>query len=288
MKKIILSFSLLVSMMLSAQPVITVVVDGTCTGGTPKVVEIYANGTVDFTGYMLQVQTNSSTSWSGGVDLSSFGSVTNDYVYVYNDGSYDNFYTEFPAAQGKPAIESGSLSFNGDDRVRIIDASMNVIDIFGTDGVDADDDYSNNGIDWRYADSWAKRNTGMGPNPVFDVNEWNFGGRDALDNHCSASDNTPLQDDMGGIQSYTLPVHWLTIENLNVYPNPVVEGRFKVITAQDEQLHVQIFDLLGKKIQDVNVASGEWIEVSTLNKGFYILKITDSQSKTGTIKLSIK
>ena len=65
MKKITLLTSLLlISIYAFAQtPVITMIADGDCTGGTPKVVEIYADGTVDFSQYTMQNQTNSNSTW---------------------------------------------------------------------------------------------------------------------------------------------------------------------------------------------------------------------------------
>jgi hypothetical protein len=46
-------------------PIITMISDGDCTGGTPKVVEIYAQGAVDFTLYSLELQSNANTTWGG-------------------------------------------------------------------------------------------------------------------------------------------------------------------------------------------------------------------------------
>jgi len=106
------------------------------------------------------------------IHISSFGTVADDYVYVYFDGRSDNFLTEFPLASGKPAIENNHMAFNGDDRVRIIDSTGSVYDLFETPGVDAYDDYSQNGIDWHYRNSWAKRNPGQGPSATFDVNQY--------------------------------------------------------------------------------------------------------------------
>ncbi len=285
MKKITLFVSLLLAYMAQAQPVITAVVDGTCQYGRPKVVEIYVNGTHDFTGDTLQIQTNSHTDWNMNIDISSFGTVTDDYVYVYFDGSSDNFLTEFPSAAGKPAIESNHVAFNGDDRVRIIASDGSVYDLFGTPGVDADDDYSQNGIDWRYRDSWAKRNPGQGPSATFDVNQWSFGGRDALDNKCSAADSTPLEDDMGGIQTY-LGVQNSSINHLQVYPNPVTDGMLH-LNAADKIRSVQIFDLSGKEIMHLT-GGFENIDVSRLNSGIYMLKITADNGAADLVKLMIE
>ena len=56
MKKITLLFTLMISMIsLGQTPIITMISDGDCYGGTPKVVEIYAQGTVDFSNYHYKI-----------------------------------------------------------------------------------------------------------------------------------------------------------------------------------------------------------------------------------------
>jgi len=252
MKKIISLFVFLLMTAVyaqSGQVIITTVVDGTCSSATPRMVELYVSGTVDFTGYKLQLQYNSNTDWTGNIDLSALGTLTDTYAYVYNDGSENNFTTEFPSAAGYPSIESGTVSFNGDDRVRVVDANDNVLDMFGEDGVDG------SGTAWEYLDSWAKRQSGQGPNPTFDVNEWDFGGPNALDNKCSASDGTTLEDDMGGIQTY-LGVTGQSIQGLQVYPNPVMSGEYVRIQSDEQIDNVQVFDLLGNLVRESSVTDG--------------------------------
>ncbi len=284
MKKItfLLSFFFLVAVYAQPKIIITAVVDGTCSQGTPKMVELYVSGTADFSQYKIQKQPNDNTNWDRGETLTDLGTVTDDYAYVYYDGSQDNFSTEFPSASRKPAMESQQVNINGDDRVRIISNDLNqtVMDVFGEEGTDG------TGTAWEYTDSWAKRKPGQGPNTTFDVNEWDFGGKDALDRKCSTSDSTPLEDDMGGIQIY-LSTPRLSIEGLSVYPNPVYNGRFKIISKENKLFEVQIFDLLGKRMLSDEIQANEWIDVSTLTEGIYILKITQGE-QTSTQKLIIR
>lgn len=96
----------------------------------------------------------------------------NDYVYVYFDGNDDNFLTKFLSEAGKPNIKSNNLSFNGDNCICIFASDDSVIGIFGKGGVDIHDDYSQNGIDWHYRNSWAKHNPGQGSSATFDVNQY--------------------------------------------------------------------------------------------------------------------
>lgn len=156
----------------SQTPIITMVMDGDCTGGTPKVVEIYAQGTVDFTLYSIENQTNSNTTWGNSLDLSPLGTVTNDFVYIYTEGSNTGvFASEFPSVPTANSLDGGStVSINGDDRVRLIEtASATVIDQYGVDGTDG------TGTPWEYRDGYARRVNNTGPDgSTFIQANWNF------------------------------------------------------------------------------------------------------------------
>ncbi len=267
MKKIFSTLFLITGLwFLSAQPVITMIVDGTCSG-YPKVLEIYANGTVDFSQYALQQQTNSNTSWSSPVSLTDLGTVTNDYVYVYYDSSYDNFLTEFPSAQGKNAMENTVINLNGDDRIRLVDNQNNVIDQYGEDGVLGDNTF------WDYTDSYAKRNAGAGPNPNFTESEWTFGGRDALDNKCSTDDGTPLENDIaGGIQTWTLAVNDPETASWQIFPNPA-KDLIQIKATTNQNIHINIYDLTGSTVFSQSVKPGETVDISQLSSGIYPVKL---------------
>lgn len=74
------------------------------------------------------------------------------------------------------------------------------------------------------------------------------------------------------------------IEGLNVYPNPATD----IVTISSFSMapkHVQLFDMVGKKVMDVETTST--INVSELNKGIYVMKITEA-GKTATRKLVVK
>lgn len=74
------------------------------------------------------------------------------------------------------------------------------------------------------------------------------------------------------------------IEGLNVFPNPAND----IVTISSFSLDtkkVQLFDMVGKKVLDVETTST--INVSELNKGIYVMKITEA-GKTATRKLVVK
>lgn len=183
-------------------PILTAIVDGDCLGGNPKVLEIYAHGTVDFSLYSLQNQTNANTTWGSPVNLASLGTVADDFAYVYYDSSTEEvFLTEFPSAVGKAAIENAVMNLNGDDRIQIIlDATSDVIDQFGVSGVDG------TGTSWETLDSYAKRKDGTGPDGGFSEANWTFGGVAALDLGGLCQSSTMFQTMMGGIATFTAPI----------------------------------------------------------------------------------
>lgn len=151
----------------SQGPVITMISDGDCSGGSPKVVEMYANGTVDFSLYSIEIQTNANTSWGNTLNLGTLGVVTDDFVYIYADNPA--FATEYPSAVNTFPTTSSVVNFNGDDRVRIIlDSNGSTVDQYGVDSMDG------SGEVWEYMDGYAKRNDGTLPNGTFTAADWSY------------------------------------------------------------------------------------------------------------------
>lgn len=205
MKKHLLKFLLTFIIALSVgwvngqTPIITAIADCDASGGTPKVLEIYAHGTIDFTLYSLENQSNDGTTWGNTTDLSSLGTVTDDFVYIYNEGTNTGvFLTEFPAATGKGSLSASVINLNGDDRIRIIlTATSAVIDQYGVTDVDG------TGETWETLDSYAKRNNGTGPDAGFTEANWTIAAYKALDGEGLDQSGTSFEIAMGGIGTYT-------------------------------------------------------------------------------------
>jgi hypothetical protein len=77
-----------------------------------------------------------------------------------------------------------------------------------------------------------------------------------------------------------------SITGLKIYPNPVSNGKLFIETATNSERTVAIFDILGKQVVNTTSSQNE-INVSKLNAGVYIVKITE-EGKTATRKLVIK
>lgn len=77
-----------------------------------------------------------------------------------------------------------------------------------------------------------------------------------------------------------------SIEGLNLYPNPVSNGKVYITSKNDSDKDVIIFDVLGKKVLQTSISSRE-LNVSNLSPGVYIIKINEGEA-TATRKLIVK
>lgn len=76
------------------------------------------------------------------------------------------------------------------------------------------------------------------------------------------------------------------ISGLSIYPNPVTGKTFTVSTANNSDINVTIFDVIGKQVLNTKVINNT-VNVANLNAGVYIVKITE-EGKTATRKLVIQ
>jgi hypothetical protein len=283
MKKIYtLSFILLASTMFSQTPVITALVDGPCSGGTPKVLEIYANGTVDFTLFTLENQTNANTTWTAPQSLSALGTRTNEFVYVImTNVSLALATKEFPGIVAGNSIESSTMNLNGDDKVRIINTSTSaVIDQFGTGG-------DGTGLTWEWLDSYAKRKNGTVPTGSFVETDWTFAPINTLDTAglCLTPAGAQLQT-IVALGNFTLSNSEFQINGLKVYPNPVKNGNLYITSDSSNAKTVAVYDILGKQVINTKTSNNA-VNVANLKSGAYIVKVTED-GKTDTRKLIIQ
>ena len=151
---------------------LTGIVDGTLSGGAPKAIEIYVDGSEDLSAYRLERSSNGGA-FSSVADLN--GGYTD--VFVYLVGTAGNGLADFEAVFGtggdfaNVALVSGGVSGNGNDAFRLVEiASGTVIDQVWTS------DSSN-----VYLDSYLVRKDGTGPDGGWEPANWLFGGNDALD-----------------------------------------------------------------------------------------------------------
>jgi len=159
--------------------IITGVIDGPLSGGTPKAVELYTlNDIPDLSIYGLGSANNGGG--SDGIEFF-FPAVpvfAGNFIYVASESlEFTNFF-DF-----SPDYISAAAGINGDDAVELFQ-NDSVVDMFGDAATDG------TGQAWEYLDGWAyRKNQTDGQSPAaFSVAEWYFSGPNALDG--AASNNT--------------------------------------------------------------------------------------------------
>ena len=154
---------------------ITGVIDGPLSGGTPKAIELYVvNNIADLSLYGLGSANNGGGSDGQEFTFPSVSATAGQFIYIASETSQFNTFFGFD-----PDYTTSAASINGDDAIELFQCSQ-VIDVFGlidTDGT---------GTSWEYKDGWAYRNCGTGPDGnTFVEASWSFSGVDALDNETS-------------------------------------------------------------------------------------------------------
>ena len=76
------------------------------------------------------------------------------------------------------------------------------------------------------------------------------------------------------------------IDGLNLFPNPVSNGKIYITSKSGENKDVTIFDVLGKMVFQAILSTKE-LNITALLPGVYIIKIRENEA-TATRKLIIK
>ncbi|RKE98502.1 lamin tail domain-containing protein [Ichthyenterobacterium magnum] len=167
-------FALLISVASFGQVIITEIADPNgsgASGSEARFVELYVIGpaSVDFTGWELIRYTNANPASTSSIDLTSLGTLAPDtYVLIAANGA--SFQATYGFAADILASTGGPADSNGDDKIAITDDMGTIIDIFGTPGVDSNN--QNNAMN--FEDGRTERAaTVTGPNATWTDTEWN-------------------------------------------------------------------------------------------------------------------
>ena len=261
MKKITLLLFLLISVgMYSQTAVITGYLDSTCPNAEGRTLELYVDGTIDFTGWSIDRQSNGG-GFTTTVDISDLGIITDDFAYVTN--SQVILLQEFGISNN--VLVNGSINGNGDDGFQLKDPTDSVIDRFGEDGIDG------TGTDWDHLDSYAYRIDGALPNTGnFNPSNWIFGGVELLLGEGICNNGDPLSSlvpfgnyDPTGNGNAAIVVG-ADISNLFYF-----EGDFDPNNAEGS------FSIQGINLtEDVTITSPQNFEVSLNSQGSFSNSIT--------------
>lgn len=179
--------------------ILTGVMDGTLTGGEPKVIEIFASEDIaDLSLYALSRAGNGSTD---------FDTITADFIfpaialsagdYYFGVGNsfvdqtavFDSVFPEFASDRSR----NFGVNSNGDDVTGLFfdptgqfAGGETLIDVFGVLGTDG------TGEAWEHTDSWAYRNSGTAADGSFNIGDWTVAPRDSLDGLDAAGINAAV------------------------------------------------------------------------------------------------
>lgn len=154
-----------------AQLVLSGLVDGPLSGGTPKAIELYATQDIpDLSVCGVELVSNAGST-AGTVETAFTGSINaGERYYVATEE------VEFTAVFGfAPNQTSNDVNHNGDDDVYIY-CNGALVDVWG-----GSDGLGNSGTDYDILDSYAYRKDGEGPNTTFTISEWTIAPPNTLD-----------------------------------------------------------------------------------------------------------
>ncbi|WP_139956261.1 T9SS type A sorting domain-containing protein [Flavicella sediminum] len=287
--KITLITMLLLTVTSFAQPIITAIYSGDCSG-KPRGIEIYAKGEVDFTLYKIQNQANGTgvAFADRSIDMDALGTITDEFIYVIrNSGEFSDTVTDFAAIDGTETVLYGAdvAWVSGDDAVRIVRKSDDVvIDFYGV----LDEDGT--GKPWDYLKGYAKRIDGTTPTGAFTIADWSIA-KNAfkLKGICQDPDAAILSSvtDLGTYSTVALSVNNSKTTGFSVYPNPA--NNEINISNSNAIASFKLIDISGKTILTKNnIGQNSKINIENIESGLYIIQLIDLQNNVATEKIVIE
>jgi hypothetical protein len=150
---------------------ITKIIETGCASPFVKSVELYVDGSVDFsTEVVINFMTNGGDWDSTKIDVSGLGTVTDAFVYIVRD--IDLMQAEFPGTtftENVNTVITGTAT-NGDDGYQV-ELNGVVVSQFGKTGTDADNDTE---TDWNHGDAVATRKDGVPDTGVWNRSHWDI------------------------------------------------------------------------------------------------------------------
>ena len=99
-------------------------------------------------------------------------------------------------------------------------------------------------------------------------------------------DEVRVDASFAGVTPASLSTSKNSISGLSVYPNPVKNGVFYINSDANAVRTVTVYDVVGKQVLNTTTSNSA-VNVSSLNAGIYMVKITE-EGKTATRKLVIE
>ncbi len=264
---------------------ITGVMDGTLTGGTPKTVELFVAEDIPDLG-VFGIGSANNGGGTDGVELTLSGSAAQgSYIYIATESA--NFDTWFDFTPD--FVDEASVAINGDDAIELFydttkafTGSEVVVDIFG------EIDQDGTGTSWEYTDGWVYRKNFTGPDSTaFNSSNWNFSGVDALEG-VSSNAGAELPFPSGTYDpgmtinnaedgNSAIPE---TIKLLQNFPNPFNPGTIiSYSLAKTGDVTLKVYDVIGREVatlvDELKVAGKYQVKFdgSGLPSGMYVYEL---------------
>jgi endonuclease I/chitodextrinase len=230
--------------------------------GNNKAIEIVnlTDNAIDLSTYSIKKQSNGAGNWINEFPLS--GTINVNDVFVTINYQADDATLIAEADLLSPEAGYGApINFNGNDPVGLFKNDV-LIDIIGVLGVTSKN----------YENMTLRRKTSVTePVTSYNSNEWDEFAQNTVDGI--------------GYHGDTASTSEFTKNPINIYPNPTNGNTLFFNLTKDAR--VNIYNILGKLVKTAEVkASNNTLDIATLNKGMYILKINSGVSFT-TKKLLI-
>lgn len=231
--------------------------------GTNKALEIanVTSNNIDLSAYNVRRQGGGTGNWSDPANL--YGIVASgDVVVIINSASTIQKLIDEADIVVTSNFSTGAgeaLTFNGDDPVALFKGET-LIDIIG--------EFNSGGGHFAKDKTLRRKTTVSQPNTTFDeLNEWDVFPANTV-------------DDLGKFSS-TLSSSSFTTSQTTVYPNPVVNYIF--IETKNEVNRFEVYNILGSRVLNGNIIRKQ-IDVESLKKGIYILKIMNNSTLIKSMK----
>lgn len=297
MKKLYILFLLMSFSGLAQKNVtITKVIEAGCAIPFVKSVELYVDGTVNFsTEVVLNYMQNGGPWAANQIDVSGFGIISNKFIYIIRDVAL--MQAEFPSTtfetdNTQPGFNTivVSTATNGDDGYQVV-LNGNVVSQFGKTDTDADDDPC---ACWNHNDAVASRISGNPDLGTWNPADWVITAEDVLDAETSCQGGNGIEAFLAGLggtyplgsgSGWTLSSNDFTKTELSIFPNPANDGLVTIKSSLSGVKNVELFDIMGRSVLSRELNS-EVLDVHSVGSGIYLLKVS-MENRSSTFKLVI-
>lgn len=162
------------------------------------------------------------------------------------------------------------INMNGDDGIELF-KNGTLIETFGDVNVDG------TGTSWEYLDSWAYKVTEGSVWPA----GWSYGTINCTDGSQTTFSSTCVYPFVQSLSSDEF-----FADEFSIFPNPTNLESVTITSQLNDAIEVKVFDMLGKQVKN-QIITNNTLNVSDLNTGIYLVKITQN-TKSTTKKLVIR